>query len=52
MIDGLNAAGFDEFSPPDGAFYIYAGIKGRAADSAAFCARLLDGAEHRRHAGL
>jgi aspartate/methionine/tyrosine aminotransferase len=42
MVDGLNAAGFDKFSAPDGAFYIYADIGDRAADSAAFCARLLD----------
>jgi aspartate/methionine/tyrosine aminotransferase len=42
MIDGLRAAGFSKFSPPDGAFYMYADIAGRAADSAAFCNRLLD----------
>jgi aspartate/methionine/tyrosine aminotransferase len=42
MIDGLNAAGFTKFSPPDGAFYMYADIANRAPDSAAFCNRLLD----------
>jgi aspartate/methionine/tyrosine aminotransferase len=42
MIDGLAAAGFTKFSPPDGAFYMYADIAGRDADSAAFCGRLLD----------
>ena len=42
MIAGLADAGFPTFSPPDGAFYIYAEIAGRAADSAAFCTRLLD----------
>jgi len=42
MLDGLAAAGFARFSPPDGAFYIYADMTGRAADSAAFCDRLLD----------
>ena len=42
MLDGLAAAGFARFSPPDGAFYIYADITGRAGDSAAFCDRLLD----------
>jgi aspartate/methionine/tyrosine aminotransferase len=42
MQNGLAAAGFARFSPPDGAFYIYAEITGRAADSAAFCNRLLD----------
>jgi aspartate/methionine/tyrosine aminotransferase len=42
MTNGLRAAGFTQFSSPDGAFYIYADIAGRAADSAAFCARLLE----------
>jgi aspartate/methionine/tyrosine aminotransferase len=42
MMEGLAAAGFSKFSPPDGAFYMYAEIAGRAADSAAFCGRLLD----------
>jgi aspartate/methionine/tyrosine aminotransferase len=42
MIDGVKAAGFGRFSAPDGAFYMYADIAGRAADSAAFCNRLLD----------
>ncbi len=42
MIEGLRAAGFGTFSPPDGAFYVYADIAGRAGDSAAFCTRLLD----------
>jgi aspartate/methionine/tyrosine aminotransferase len=42
MIDGLNAAGFTKFSPPDGAFYMYADIADRAPDSATFCSRLLD----------
>ncbi len=41
MLRGLPAAGFPAFSAPDGAFYIYADIAGRAPDSAAFCARLL-----------
>lgn len=41
MMAGLRAAGFPTFSPPDGAFYIYADIENRAADSAAFCNRLL-----------
>jgi aspartate/methionine/tyrosine aminotransferase len=42
MAEGLNAAGFKKFSSPDGAFYFYADIAGRAADSAALCDRLLD----------
>lgn len=41
LMKGLRAAGFSTFSPPDGAFYLYADIEGRAADSAAFCNRLL-----------
>jgi aspartate/methionine/tyrosine aminotransferase len=42
MIEGLNIAGFTRFSPPDGAFYIYADIAARAADSGAFCNHLLE----------
>jgi aspartate/methionine/tyrosine aminotransferase len=42
MLAGLQRAGFSSFSPPDGAFYVYAGIAGRAPDSAVFCNRLLD----------
>ena len=42
MIDGLGAAGLPTFSPPDGAFYFYVNIAGRAPDSAVFCTRLLD----------
>lgn len=41
MMHGLRAAGFPTFSPPDGAFYVYADIEDRAADSVAFCNRLL-----------
>ncbi len=41
MLAGLPAAGFPSFAAPDGAFYIYASTAGRAANSAAFCARLL-----------
>jgi aspartate/methionine/tyrosine aminotransferase len=42
MLTGLTLAGFPRFSPPDGAFYIYADSSGHAADSAEFCTRLLD----------
>lgn len=42
VIDGLRAAGFSHFSPPDGAFYVYADIENRAPDSAIFCANLLE----------
>ena len=41
LMAGLSAAGYSTFAPPDGAFYIYADISGRAADSAAFCDQLL-----------
>lgn len=41
VIDGLHEAGFSHFSPPDGAFYVYVGIDGRAPDSATFCKDLL-----------
>jgi aspartate/methionine/tyrosine aminotransferase len=42
MIEGLAAAGFSHFPPPDGAFYVYPEIPAGVADSAAFCTRLLD----------
>ena len=42
MLTGLESAGFTKISPPDGAFYLYADCTSFAADSAAFCARLLD----------
>ena len=42
MIEGLGTAGLPTFSPPDGAFYFYVNIAGRAPDSAAFCTRMLD----------
>jgi aspartate/methionine/tyrosine aminotransferase len=42
LTDGLRAAGFGDFAPPDGAFYVYAALGPGAEDSAVFCARLLD----------
>jgi aspartate/methionine/tyrosine aminotransferase len=45
MTEGLSAAGFTVFSPPDGAFYIYVDLQSRGEDSADFCARLLE--EHK-----
>ncbi len=42
MIDGLAAAGFPRFAPPDGAFYVYADIRHLGGDSLALSARLLD----------
>ena len=41
VMHGLRDAGFSRFSPPDGAFYVYADIEDRAPDSVAFCANLL-----------
>ena len=45
LLTGLKTAGFSQISPPDGAFYLYASCAGRAANSAAFCTRLLDEAD-------
>jgi aspartate/methionine/tyrosine aminotransferase len=42
LLTGLPAAGFANFSPPDGAFYVYLSTIGHAVDSAAYCGRLLD----------
>jgi aspartate/methionine/tyrosine aminotransferase len=42
LLDGLPRAGFSDFAPPDGAFYVYLNTTAHAADSAAFCNRLLD----------
>ncbi len=42
LLAGLPAAGFTDFSPPDGAFYVYLNTTGHAPDSATFCNRLLD----------
>jgi len=42
LLTGLPAAGFNSFSPPDGAFYVYLSTEGLARDSASFCTRLLD----------
>ncbi|MBT8457195.1 MAG: aminotransferase class I/II-fold pyridoxal phosphate-dependent enzyme [Rhodobacteraceae bacterium] len=44
MIDGLPKAGFTNFAPPDGAFYVYADVGDLTDDSRAFAAELLDGA--------
>ncbi|MGR3659705.1 MAG: pyridoxal phosphate-dependent aminotransferase [Paracoccaceae bacterium] len=45
MMAGLRAAGFANFAPPDGAFYIYADVSDLTDDSRAFCAELLSGAK-------
>ena len=44
MLDRLPGAGFEDFAPPDGAFYIYADVSDVTDDSRAFAAELLDGA--------
>ncbi|SLN11539.1 Aspartate aminotransferase [Pseudoruegeria aquimaris] len=41
MVDGLKAAGFTRFAPPDGAFYIYADVSDFTDDSLAFCEEIL-----------
>lgn len=45
LLTGLKTAGFSQISPPDGAFYLYASSASHAANSAAFCTRLLDEAD-------
>ena len=42
MIDGLRAAGFTKFAPPDGAFYVYADVSDYTDDALAFAGEILD----------
>ncbi|MFK7762915.1 MAG: pyridoxal phosphate-dependent aminotransferase [Roseobacter sp.] len=42
MVDGLKAAGFTRFAPPDGAFYVYADVSEMTDDSRAFAKDILD----------
>ncbi|MDX8353331.1 pyridoxal phosphate-dependent aminotransferase [Cognatiyoonia sp. IB215182] len=42
MIDGLKAAGFNRFAPPDGAFYVYVDVSRYTDDAVAFAAEILD----------
>lgn len=42
MLDGLPKAGFTNFAPPDGAFYVYADVSDLTSDSRAFAAEILD----------
>lgn len=42
LLRELPAAGFERLSPAEGAFYLFAEIAGRANDSVAFCARMLE----------
>jgi aspartate/methionine/tyrosine aminotransferase len=42
MIDGLRAAGFTKFAPPDGAFYVYADVSDITDDSRDLARDILD----------
>jgi len=42
MLEGLPKAGFTNFAPPDGAFYVYADVSDLTSDSRAFAAEILD----------
>ncbi|MDT0683671.1 aminotransferase class I/II-fold pyridoxal phosphate-dependent enzyme [Roseicyclus sp. F158] len=42
LLEGLPKAGFTDFAPPDGAFYVYAGLDGISEDSLAFAGEVLD----------
>lgn len=46
MLDGLPRAGFGNFAPPDGAFYVYCDVSDLTDDSRALAAELLE------HAGV
>ena len=42
LMEGLPRAGFDEFLPPDGAFYLYADVSRFCSDSLEFARRMLE----------
>jgi len=42
LLERLPEAGIDRLAPADGAFYVYADVSPRVADSREFCARMLD----------
>ncbi len=42
VMDGLRAAGFHRFAPPDGAFYVYVDVSDYTDDARAFAAEILD----------
>ena len=42
MLAGLKAAGFTNFAPPDGAFYVYADVSDLTDDSRVFAAEILE----------
>lgn len=41
LLEELPKAGFSQFAPPDGAFYLYADVADRTNDSLEFCRRML-----------
>jgi aspartate/methionine/tyrosine aminotransferase len=41
-MDGLLQIGFENFAPPDGAFYFYVDIAKYSDDSLSFCNNILD----------
>ncbi|WP_116084035.1 pyridoxal phosphate-dependent aminotransferase [Tropicimonas sp. IMCC34011] len=42
LLEGLPKAGFTDFAPPDGAFYVYAGLDGISQDSLDFAGEVLE----------
>ena len=42
IMDGLSQIGFENFAPPDGAFYFYVDIAKYSDDSLSFCNTILD----------
>ena len=42
MIEGLAEAGFTNFAPPDGAFYVYADVSDITGDSLGFASEILE----------
>jgi aspartate/methionine/tyrosine aminotransferase len=52
LMEALPGLGFTDISPPDGAFYIYAGVSRLTNDSREFCARLLSEAHVAATPGL
>lgn len=45
MLEGLPKAGFTQFAPPDGAFYVYVNVSDYTDDSRAFARQILDEAQ-------
>ncbi len=44
LLEGLTQAGFGQFAPSDGAFYLYCDVGAHTGDSLAFCASILEDA--------